>query len=155
MTEVTAVRPEEVTVTTTARGTYAVEIAAGPHRLTADEPLEVGGNDLGPRPHEYLLAALGACTAITLRMYANRRKIPLADVRVHLSHRKIKAAECPDCVTKEGEVEEIVREITLLGDLDDPTRAKLLEIANKCPVHRTLTGEIKIRSSLMPAAVPA
>ena len=155
MSDATAARPEAVTVTTTGRGVYAVEIASGPHRLTADEPLEVGGNDLGPRPHEYLLAALGACTAITLRMYANRRKIPLADVQVRLRHRKIKAADCPDCATKEGEVEEILREITLIGDLDDPTRAKLMEIANKCPVHRTLSGEIKIRSNLAPTAVPA
>jgi putative redox protein len=155
MNEVVAVRPEEVTVTTTTRGTYTVEIAVGPHRLTGDEPRGVGGTDLGPRPHEFLLGALGACTAMTLRMYADRKKIPLADVRVRLTHGKIKASDCPDCVSKEGEVEEITREITLIGDLDDPTRTRLLEIANKCPVHRTLTGEIKIRSSLTQAAAQA
>ena len=86
---------------------------------------------------------------MTLRMYADRKGLPLKHVSVRLSHRKIKAADCPDCVTKEGEVEEMVREITLEGDLDDAAREKLLEIANKCPVHRTLTGEIKVRTSLV------
>ena len=86
---------------------------------------------------------------MTLRMYADRKGIALKHVRIHLSHRKVKAADCPDCVTKEGEVEEMTREITLTGDLDEATRQRLLEIANKCPVHRTLTGEIKIRTSLV------
>ena len=143
-------RAEVVDVKSTGRGKYAVEIAVGPNTLMADEPVDVGGDDLGPRPHELLLAALGACTAMTLRMYADRKEIPLKGVRVHLAHRKIKAADCPDCFTTEGQVEEIVREIALEGELDAPTRERLLEIANKCPVHRTLTGEIKIRSTLMP-----
>jgi len=147
--EQSAVRAEVVQVQENGRGKFTVEIKSGPHTLTADEPREVGGDDAGPRPHEFVLAGLGACTAMTLRMYADRKGIPLKQVRVHLSHHKIKAADCPDCVTKTGDVEEMIREITLEGDLDGPTREKLLEIANKCPVHRTLTGEIKIRTSLV------
>lgn len=142
------VRAEIVDVRESGRGKFAVEIAVGPNTLVADEPEALGGNDLGPRPHELLLAGLGACTAMTLRMYADRKGIALKRVSVHLAHRKIKAADCPDCVTKEGEVEEMTREIHLDGDLDAATRARLLEIANKCPVHKTLTGEIKIRTTL-------
>ncbi len=142
-------RAETVDVKEAGRGKYAVEISVGPNTFLADEPTEVGGNDLGPRPHEVLLAALGACTAMTLRMYADRKQIPLKNVHVHLSHHKLSAADCTDCVSKDGQVEEIFREITLEGDLDDATRARLLEIADKCPVHKTLTGEIKIRSKLI------
>jgi putative redox protein len=131
------------------RGKYAVEISVGPNTLLADEPEAVGGNDLGPRPHELMLAALGACTSITVRMYADRKGWPLKQIRVHLSHHKLKAADCTDCATKTGEVEEIFREITFEGDLDDAQRQRLMEIADKCPVHRTLTGEIKIRSKLL------
>jgi len=142
-------RPELVEVTEAGRGKFMIDIVSGPHHLIADELTDVGGDDAGPRPHEFLLAGLGACTAMTVRMYAARKAIPLTRVSVRLSRRKIKAADCTDCVTKEGEVEEMIREITLEGDLDAPTRAKLMEIANKCPVHRTLTGEIKIRTSLV------
>src|SRR5581483_3634025 len=99
----------------------------------------------------FLLAGLGACTAITIRLYADRKKFPLERVTVHLSRRKIKAADCPDCRTTEGEVEEMTREIELTGPLDEATRTRLLEIAERCLVHRTLTGEIKIRTSLVPA----
>ncbi len=139
-----------VAVVESGRGKFAVEIVAGGHNLLADEPAGVGGNDLGPSPHEFLLAGLGACTVMTLRMYADRKGIPLREVKVELTRRKVKAAECPDCTSKDGEVEEMTRVITLIGELDEPTRARLLEIADKCPVHRTLTGEIKIRSSLVP-----
>ena len=141
-----------VEVVLSGRGTYAVDITVGSHVLVGDEPLDAGGNDLGPQPHDFLLAGLGACTCMTLRMYADRKGIPLKGVKVLLTRRKIKAEDCPDCVSKTGEVEEMTREITVTGDLDEATRAKLLEIANKCPVHRTLTGEIKIRSSLVAAA---
>ena len=137
-----------VEVVESGRGKFAVDITVGSNTLVADEPADKGGNDLGPAPHEMLLAGLGACTVMTLRMYADHKKIPLKAVQVRLSRRKINAADCPDCVTKEGEVEEMTREITLVGDLDEATRARLLEIANKCPVHRTLTGEIKIRTAL-------
>ncbi len=137
-----------VEVVESGRGKFAVDITVGPHALVADEPAAVGGNDFGPVPHDFLLAGLGACTVMTLRMYADRKNIPLERASVRVSRRKIKAADCPDCVTKEGEVEEMTREITLVGDLDADTRQRLLDIANKCPVHKTLTGEIKIRSSL-------
>src|SRR5262245_38610064 len=98
-----AQRSEIVDVRESGRGKFAFEIAIGPNTIMADEPESVGGNDLGPRPHELLLAGLGACTAITVRMYADRKGIPLKAVGVHLSHRKIKATDCPDCTTKEGE----------------------------------------------------
>jgi putative redox protein len=140
-----------VEVVENGRGKFAVDISVGPHAMIADEPADVGGNDHGPSPHDFLLAGLGACTSMTLRMYAERKGFPLEQIQVRLTRRKIKAADCPDCVTKEGEVEEMTREITLIGDLDDATRQKLLEIANKCPVHKTLTGEIKIRTALAPA----
>ncbi|TAL02470.1 MAG: OsmC family peroxiredoxin [Rhodospirillaceae bacterium] len=149
MNDKVLVRAEAVDVRESGRGKYTIDIAIGPHALVADEPREAGGDDAGPRPHEFVLAGLGACTAMTLRMYADRKGIPLKHVSVHLIHHKIKAADCPDCVTKEGEVEEMIREIKLEGDFDAATRQKLLEIANKCPVHRTLTGEIKIRTLLV------
>ena len=147
----TTMRPEAVQVDEKGPGKFSLEIAAGPHRLVADEPHEVGGDDTGPRPHEFVLAGLGACTAMTLRLYADRKGMPLKHVSVRLTHRKIDAKNCPDCVTTEGQVEEMTREIVLTGDLDDEARRRLLEIADKCPVHRTLTGEIKIRTSLVPA----
>ena len=130
-------------------GKFTQRVRVGKHVLTADEPPDVGGDDRGPAPHDFVLAGLGACTAMTVRMYADRKEIALDRVSVQLSRRKIKAEECADCITKDGEVEEITREITLSGDLDEATRTRLLEIANKCPVHRTLSGEIKIRSSLV------
>ena len=103
-----AERPEIVDVRESGRGKFAFEIEIGPNTIMADEPDSLGGNDLGPRPHELVLAGLGACTAMTLRMYADRKGIPLKGIGVHLSHRKIKAADCPDCTTTEGEVEEMV-----------------------------------------------
>jgi len=129
-------------------GKFTVDITVGAHRLVGDEPPAVGGDDLGPAPHDFVLAGLGACTVMTLRMYAARKEFPLQHVRVSLSRRKVKAVDCLDCTTKEGEVEEITRNIALIGDLDAETRQRLLDIANKCPVHRTLMGEIKIRTAL-------
>jgi len=130
------------------RGKFAVDIDVGAHHLIADEPGTLGGNDLGPAPHDFLLAGLGACTVMTLRMYADRKGFALEGVRVRLSRRKVKATDCADCTTKDGEVEEMSREVVLTGNLDAETRQKLLDIADKCPVHRTLTGEIKIRTTL-------
>jgi len=139
----------EVTVTSAGPSAFAVEIAAGAHHLTADEAKDLGGDDTGPPPHDFLLAGLGACTVMTLKLYAARKKWPLEQVAVRLTRRKVKAADCPDCVTKDGDVEEMTREITLTGPLDAEARARLLDIASKCPVHRTLTGEIKIRTALV------
>jgi putative redox protein len=126
-----------------------MEVMVGEHRMVADEAKAIGGKEAGPAPHEFLLVGLGACTAMTVKLYAARKQWPLEHVAVRLSRRKIEAADCPDCTTTEGEVEEMTREITLEGPLDAEMRARLLDIANKCPVHRTLTGEIKIRTSLV------
>lgn len=125
-------------------GKFTQDVIAGKHRLTADEPQEAGGNDEGPGPYDYLLAALGACTSMTIRMYAARKQWPLSRVRVLLSHAKIHAADCADCETKVGMVDRIERAIVLEGPLSADQLAKLMEIADKCPVHRTLTSEISI-----------
>ena len=138
-----------VEVAESGSGKFTQRIRVGKHVLTADEPKDIGGDDRGPGPHDFVLAGLGACTAMTVRMYADRKGIPLERVSVQLSRQKIKAEDCPDCVTTEGEVEEMTRKISVVGDLDKETRTRLLEIANKCPTHRTLSGEIKIRSSLV------
>jgi uncharacterized OsmC-like protein len=127
-------------------GNYANTIRAGRHALVADEPASLGGGDKGPGPYDYLLAALGACTSITLRMYANRKQIPLTGVAVRLSQKKVHAADCADCDSKAGQITEIEREITLEGELSPEQRQLLMDIADKCPVHRTLTNEIKVRT---------
>lgn len=136
--------PGIVTVAETGVGKFQQTVTVGPHRLTADEPVAVGGLDSGPGPYDLLLAGLGACTSMTLRMYAERKKLALDRVIVRLRHEKIHAADCADCETKEGRLDRIERTITLEGDLDAETRARLLEIADKCPVHRTLESEIDI-----------
>lgn len=124
---------------------FAQSVQAGRHSLRADEPERVGGSDTGPAPYELLLASLGACTSMTLRMYADRKKWPLEGVEVKLQHAKIHAKDCEDCETKEGRVDRIERVVTIRGDaLDAEQRQRLLEIADRCPVHRTLEGEIKI-----------
>ena len=125
---------------------FAQEIVAGPHRLTADEPIEVGGKDTGPSPYDLLLAALGSCTSMTVAWYARTKKWPLESVVVTLRHSKIHAADCRDCETKEGKIDRIEREIHLVGTLDPEQKKKLLEIADKCPVHRTLRSEISIQT---------
>ena len=125
-------------------GAFTVTISAGRHTWLADEPASVGGDDLGPNPYEMLSAALGACTAMTMRMYARRKKWPLESVRVVLDHSKIHAADCTDCETKVGKIDRIEREIAITGELDDAQRQRLLEIADMCPVHRTLHSEVQI-----------
>ena len=125
---------------------FAQEIVVGPHRLTADEPIEVGGGDTGLSPYDLLLAALGCCTSMTISLYARTKKWPLERVTVNLRHSKIHAADCRDCETKEGKIDRIEREIHFVGTLDQEQRKKLLEIADKCPVHRTLRSEINIQT---------
>ncbi len=139
-----AAAPGAVVVRETGAGRFAQEIAAGPHALRADEPVEYGGDDSGPGPYDLLLAALGACTSMTVRMYAERKGWPLERVSVTLSHDKIHAEDCADCETREGRVDRIVRRLALAGDLDGAQRARLFEIADKCPVHRTLASEVSI-----------
>jgi putative redox protein len=122
----------------------------GDHRLVADEPTAVGGTGTGPGPYDLLLAALGSCTSMTVGLYARGKQWPLEAVRVRLRHSKIHAADCQDCETKVGMIDQIERDIELVGSLDGEQRARLLDIANKCPVHRTLTSEIAIRTRLCP-----
>jgi len=141
--------PSGVAVRERGEGRFAQEIAAGRHRLTADEPADYGGGDSGPTPYDLLLAGLGACTTMTLRMYADRKGWPLERAEVRLTHRKIHAQDCADCETREGRIDRIDRRLILQGPLDAAQRGKLLEIADKCPVHRTLTGEIKIDTILV------
>ena len=120
----------------------------GRHHLVGDEPVEQGGGDAGPDPYDFLLAALGTCTSMTVSLYARRKGWSLEGVRVHLMHSKIHVLDCASCETKEGMLDRIDRELELAGSLTDEQRGRLLEIANKCPVHRTLTSEIDIRTRL-------
>jgi putative redox protein len=129
-------------------GNLRQEIDAGAHTFYADEPVDVGGDNTGPDPYQLLLGALGACTSMTLQMYARRKGWPLEDVEVRLSHRRDYARDCEDCDAQPVRIDQIERRITLKGDLDQGQRARLLEIAEKCPVHRTLTGTIEISDSL-------
>ena len=127
---------------------YHTSMTARTHTFAADEPTEVGGADLAPTPVELLLGSLASCTTITLRMYAERKQWPLEAVTVRLRHSRIHAADCESCETQEGMLDRIDREVELIGPLSEDQRARLLEIASKCPVHRTLTSEIDIQTRL-------
>jgi putative redox protein len=127
---------------------FAQQIESGSHRIASDEPAESGGTDTGPSPYDLLLAALGSCTSMTVAMYARHKNWPLKDVTVRLRHSRVHAADCADCETKEGMLDRIERDIHLTGTLTQDQREKLLEISNRCPVHRTLTSEIEIQTRL-------
>lgn len=127
---------------------FAQQIAVGRHRLPADEPVAAGGTDTGADPYGLLMAALGACTSMTISLYARRKQWPLDAVTVSLRHSRIHAADCADCETRDGMLDRIDRDIELQGDLSDAQRSRLIEIANKCPVHKTLTSEIDITTRL-------
>jgi putative redox protein len=127
---------------------YHTDIAAGAHALVADEPQSVGGTDQGPDPYALLLSALGACKAITVRMYADRKEWPLERLELELSHERVHANDCDDCEHKEGMISVIECTLTAHGDLTDEQRARLAEIADKCPVHKTITGPNHIRTKL-------
>lgn len=143
-TERTNAAPADVVVRGDASG-FLQEIDSGAHHLRADEPLSFGGGDAAPNPYNYLLAGLGACTSMTVGLYARRKKIPLETITVSLRHSRIHAKDCEDCLTKEGMLDRIDVEIELTGSLTPEQRAKLMEIAGKCPVHQTLKSEINIK----------
>lgn len=143
-----AAAPGSVLVRETGEGRFAQAISAGGHRLRADEPLDFGGDDSGPGPYDLLLAGLGTCTSMTVRMYARRKGWPLERVSVVLRHDKIHATDCEDCETREGKLDRIERELSLTGPLDEAQRKQLLGIADRCPVHRTLNSEVLIRTEL-------
>jgi putative redox protein len=139
--------PESVVTVRTDAG-FRSEVMANGFPLIADEPIEVGGTNLGPTPYDYLLVALGACTSMTLRMYADRKGWPLESVTTRLSHTKVHARDCEHVETDTGMVDHIDRSIRIEGDLDSEQRDRLLEIADRCPVHRTLHGELVVDTVL-------
>ncbi|MFI6498749.1 OsmC family protein [Nonomuraea typhae] len=135
------------TVRVEATGRFTQRITAGRHTFVADEPLDVGGADEGPTPYDLLLASLGACTSMTMRMYAERKGIPLTGVTVELSHTRIYAKDCAECETQNGMIDHVEREIRMEGPLDEEQRGRLLMIADRCPVHRTLSSEVVIHTT--------
>ena len=136
--------PRQVVVRETRNSKFQQTVMMGSHRMLADEPVAAGGEDSGPGPYDFLLAALGACKSMTMRLYANRKSLPLERATVTLNHSKIHAQDCAECETKEGMLDQIDVAIGLEGALDAEQRKRILEIADKCPVHRTLTSEIRI-----------
>lgn len=140
--------PRQAVVHGSTKG-FAQEITVGEHRLAADEPKALGGTDTGPNPYDLLISALGACTSMTVSLYARRKQWPLEAVTVRLRHSKVHAADCADCETKDVKLDRIECDVELRGDLTEEQRKRLLDIANKCPVHKTLTSEIDIRTRLV------
>ena len=136
--------PRNVVVRETRAGKFQQMVSIGPHHMLADEPIAASGEDTGPGPYDLVLAGLGACTSMTMRLYADRKSLPLERVTVTLEHSKIYAKDCAECETKAGMLDQIDRVIAMEGALDAEQRGKLMEIADKCPVHRTLTSEIRI-----------
>jgi uncharacterized OsmC-like protein/fermentation-respiration switch protein FrsA (DUF1100 family) len=136
--------PRQVVVRETRNSKFQQTVSVVPHQMLADEPVDAGGEDSGPGPYDFVLAGLGACTSMTMRMYADRKSLPLKRVTVTLKHSKVYAQDCAECETKEGMLDQIDRVISMEGALDAEQRKKLMEIADKCPVHRTLTSEIHI-----------
>jgi uncharacterized OsmC-like protein len=140
----TITRPADVVVRGNVSG-FLQEIVSGKHHLRADEPVSAGGGNAAPSPYDYLLIALGVCTSMTVGLYARRKQWPLENITVSLRHSRIHAKDCEECETKEGMLDRIKTEIELTGSMNSEQRAKLIEIAAKCPVHRTLKSEINIR----------
>jgi uncharacterized OsmC-like protein/pimeloyl-ACP methyl ester carboxylesterase len=136
--------PRNVVVRETRTGKFQQTVTSGPHQMLADEPLAAGGADTGPGPYDLLLSALGACTSMTMRMYADRKSLPLERITVTLKHNKIHAEDCAECETRDGLIDQIDRVIAIEGTLDADQRQRLMEIADKCPVHRTLKSEVRI-----------
>ena len=139
----------ENVVLTYKKGKFQHEAQAGNHIWIVDEPQSMGGDDEGPSPYDMILAALGACTSMTIMMYARQKGWPLEDLSVELSHDRIYAKDCQDCETNEGQVDEIHRKITLMGPLSDEQIERLTKVGERCPVHRALVGEIKVRDEVV------
>jgi len=153
--ESTAAEPGPVHVIVHGKASgFLQEVTAGQHHLQVDEPVSVGGSNAAPDPYDYLLSALGACTSMTVGLYARKKKWPLDEVTVKLRHSHIHAKDCADCETKDGMLDHVALEITLEGALTDEQRATLMKVAQKCPVHRTLTSEIVIEMRIAPVAPP-
>jgi putative redox protein len=131
-------------------GSFRNEIEVGPHTFIADEPADLGGSGAGPTPYDLLSAALGTCTSMTLHFFAKREKIPLEGVEITILNDRMHAADCADCTTTAGYIHRFDVRLKLLGDLTDAQRQKLLEIARRCPVYKTLTAEIRIEERLEP-----
>ncbi len=146
--EVEGASPDEPLMVRTGEAGLRTEVMVRGHSLIADEPVAAGGTDMGPTPYEYLSAGLGACSSITLRMYADRKGWPLESINVRLAHRKTHAKDCETCETEKGYIDEIEREIELIGPLDDQQRERLIQIADRCPVHRTLHSEILVKTHM-------
>ena len=144
MGEPSHVEPPQIVVRGGSEG-FKQEIAAGKHRLLADEPVSACGGDAGPDPYDYLLASLGVCMSMTIGFYARRHQLPLENITISLWHSRIYAKDCEECETREGTLDRIDVEVELTGSLNEAQHAKLMQIAAKCPVHRTLTSEINIR----------
>ena len=143
-TEQNNIKPADVVVRGSARE-FLQDVVSGKHHLRADEPASAGGSDSAPGPYDYLLIALGVCTSMTVGLYARRKQWPLENITVSLWHSRIHAKDCEECETKEGMLDRIEVEVDLTGSLTPEQHAKLMEIAAKCPVHRTLKSEINIR----------
>lgn len=146
--EILAVEPGSVVVRERDKK-FTREILTQHHRLISDEPIASGGTDLGLNPYELLLAALGSCTSMTLRMYANHKQLDLQDIQISLHHSRVHAEDCADCEKQAPFIDRITRSIQLTGNLDDQQRTRLLEIANKCPVHKTLQNQIQVETTLV------
>lgn len=140
--------PEGVVVARTEASGFRTDIQLGSHHATADEPASAGGTNLGPTPYGLLAASLAACTTMTLKMYAEHKKLEFRSATVKVTHDKLHADDCADCESKSAKIDEFQREITLEGEFTDEQRQRMLEIADRCPVHRTLHGEIKVRTRL-------
>lgn len=149
MPESTILETDKQVVTRIGESGFTTDIMAGIHGLLADEPASSGGKGLGPSPYDYILAGLGACTAMTLRLYADHKKWDLQEVRVHLQHEKVHANDCEECETKPVMLDRVERHIEIEGNLDDTQRNRLVEIANKCPVHKTLASEVVVETFLV------
>ncbi len=148
-TEQNNIKPADVVVRGSARE-FLQDVVSGKHHLRADEPVSAGGSDAGPDPYDYLLIALGVCTSMTVGLYARRKQWPLENITVSLRHSRIHAKDCKECETKEGMLDRIEVEVDLTGSLTPEQHAKLMEIAAKCPVHRTFTSEINIQLRAAP-----